>query len=406
MVRLDEIARVVGGATPSSTVPEYWDGDILWVTPADLGQLGGRFISDTGRKVTEVGLRNCAAEILPPDSVLFSSRAPIGHVAINLKPMATNQGLKSFVPDRRRLEPGFLYWWLRANRKEMQHLGNGATFKEVSKAVVSRVEIALPPLDEQRRIVAILDQADEIRMSRGFAIRRLTKLAEAVFFETFGDPIYNDKGWPVHEIAGFVRGFEGGKSLVADDADNIEALYRVLKVSAIGQGGYDYRESKALPNNYVPPQAHFVRGGDLLISRANTSELVGRVAFVKSTPDNIILPDKIWRFVWRDPDSVDPRFVEAMFGHRSMRGALRQLASGTSGSMKNISQEKLYALPVIDPPIALQRTFAARVREIDALRSLQRRQFLRMETLLFSLQHGMLSVELGAAEDRAEPEAV
>src|SRR6185436_1721814 len=100
----------------------------------------GKFLSDTPRKITELGLRNCSSEMLPPNSVLFSSRAPIGHVAINTVPLATNQGFKSFVPDRERLDSRFLYFWLRANRAYLQSLGTGATFKELSKAIVARLE--------------------------------------------------------------------------------------------------------------------------------------------------------------------------------------------------------------------------------------------------------------------------
>jgi type I restriction enzyme S subunit len=139
-VPIKQCARVVGGATPKSGVRDFWDGDIAWVTPKDLADLDGKFIHDTPRKITQGGLNSCSAELLPPDSVLFSSHAPIGHVAINTRPMATNRGFKSFVPGEK-LDPSFLYWWLKANRSQLEQLGNGATFEEVSKAVVERIEI-------------------------------------------------------------------------------------------------------------------------------------------------------------------------------------------------------------------------------------------------------------------------
>src|SRR6516165_8198989 len=95
-VRLDDCSRIVGGATPSTSIPHYWDGDICWATPKDLSELDGPYLDTTPRRITPEGLDSCAAEVLPADSVLFSSRAPIGHVAINRVPMATNQGFKSF----------------------------------------------------------------------------------------------------------------------------------------------------------------------------------------------------------------------------------------------------------------------------------------------------------------------
>lgn len=197
LVRLDECARIVGGATPSTSVPSYWDGDISWVTPKDLSDLEGTHISQTPRKITESGLASCAAEILPSGSVLFSSRAPIGHVAITTAPMATNQGFKSLVPDKRRAEAGYLYWWLRCHRTFMESLGNGATFKEVSKAVVARVEIPLPPLGEQRQIAEILYQADALRQRRKESEGMLARLSDGMFRQSFGDPRLEANRWSV-----------------------------------------------------------------------------------------------------------------------------------------------------------------------------------------------------------------
>jgi len=204
-VRLEECARIVSGATPSTSKPELWDGDILWATPADLSKLDGPFIGETPRTITAEGLASCAAEVLPSNSVLFSSRAPIGHVAINTVPMATNQGFKSFIPAPEKLDAGYLFHWLCANRSYLEGLGNGATFKEVSKAAVSRIEIPLPPLDEQRRIAAILDQADGLRRRRREAMGRLDVLYSSISAATFGTLEKNDLCWPEDILSGVVR---------------------------------------------------------------------------------------------------------------------------------------------------------------------------------------------------------
>lgn len=198
-VGITEAARVVGGATPKSGTAEYWGGDILWTTPKDLTNLDGKFLTDTPRKITAAGLQSCSAEVLPTNSVLFSSRAPIGHVAINSVPIATNQGFKSFIPNES-LDASFLYWWLDANRDHLQSLGTGATFKEVSKATVERIKIPLPPLEEQKRIAGILDQADALRRLRTRAVEKLNTLGQAIFHEMFGDPILNERKWPYAEI--------------------------------------------------------------------------------------------------------------------------------------------------------------------------------------------------------------
>jgi type I restriction enzyme, S subunit len=172
-VYLGDVAQIVSGATPKSSVDQYWDGDIHWITPADLSRLEGKEVSATARRFTEAGLSSCSSRILPPRSVLFSSRAPIGHVAINTVPMATNQGFKSFVPDQEILSSDFLYWWLKSSKAYLQSLGRGATFKEVSKEIVESIEIPLPPLEEQRRIAAILDKAVSLEKISQSAITKL-----------------------------------------------------------------------------------------------------------------------------------------------------------------------------------------------------------------------------------------
>lgn len=162
-MKLGECAEIHSGSTPRTNNPDFWDGDITWVTPKDLSKLKSKFISKTESKITQLGFDSCSTKLLPENSVLFSSRAPIGHVAINTIPMCTNQGFKSFVPKADLLDSQYLYYWLKANKEYLQDLGVGATFKEISKTVIANVEIPLPPLAEQRRIASILDQADELR---------------------------------------------------------------------------------------------------------------------------------------------------------------------------------------------------------------------------------------------------
>lgn len=366
--------------------------------------LDGALISDTPRKLTAAGLQSCAASVLPVRSVLFSSRAPIGHVAINTVPMATNQGFKSFIPKQDLVHPEFLFWWLRYNRPFLEGLGNGATFKEVSKAIVSRVEIALPPLPEQRRIAAILDQAETLRTRRRAALAQLDNLTQSIFLDMFGDPVANDRGWPRTKIDSFVAGFESGKSLVADDEDDSTSAFRVLKVSAVTSLEYKPDQSKALPSGYVPPTSHIVRACDLLFSRANTTDLIGATAFVDQTPDNLLLPDKLWRFVWHHPPRTTPLYVRQLFRQPKFRQEIGQRASGTSGSMKNISQGKVLSIEVGQPPLPLQQTFATRIQAIEALKAKHRAALTELDALFASLQHRAFSGELTAKITTAQPQ--
>ena len=193
---IGEVCEVVSGATPKTGKPEFWDGNVPWVTPKDLSELGQKHLSDTPRQITKAGLKSCAARMLPAQSVLFSSRAPIGLVAINTLPVCTNQGFKSLVPRFDLVSPDFLFWWLKTQEKHIQSKGRGATFKEVSKKIVEDLQIPLPPLTEQKRIARILDAADALRAKRREALAQLDTLLQSTFLDMFGDPVTNPMGFP------------------------------------------------------------------------------------------------------------------------------------------------------------------------------------------------------------------
>lgn len=148
---------MVGGSTPSSTVKDYWDGEIVWITPTDLGKLEGLHIVNSARRITNAGYQSCGTGLVPVGSVVLSSRAPIGHLGIAGVPLCTNQGCKAFVPSAD-VESRFLFFALKQEVPTLQALGSGATFAEISKSDLEGFEIALPPLVEQKRIAAILNE--------------------------------------------------------------------------------------------------------------------------------------------------------------------------------------------------------------------------------------------------------
>jgi type I restriction enzyme S subunit len=195
---IGEVCEIVSGATPKTGNPSFWNGNIHWVTPKDLSVLQQKkYLEDTPRKITKDGLRSCSAKMLPPQSVLFSTRAPIGLVAINTIPVCTNQGLKSMVPRGDLLSADYLFWWLKIHKEEIERSGRGAIFKEVSKKIVEDIAIPLPPLAEQKRIAAILDAADALRAKRRETLAQLDTLLQSTFLDMFGDPVTNPMGWEV-----------------------------------------------------------------------------------------------------------------------------------------------------------------------------------------------------------------
>ena len=158
---LSELVTVVGGGTPSRSQPAYWNGDVPWATPTDVTGLKGRIISETNSTITDEGLANSSSVLLPPRSLLMTTRATIGACAVNQVSMATNQGFQSLVPkEGARVE--FLYYLIQHHKRRLERLAAGSTFLEVSKRTIRDFRVVVPPLPEQRKIAAILSSVDDV----------------------------------------------------------------------------------------------------------------------------------------------------------------------------------------------------------------------------------------------------
>ena len=160
-VKLSDIGEVVGGSTPSTKNPDNYDGNIAWITPKDLAGYSKVYISRGERNITESGFKSCSTKMLPKNSVLFSSRAPIGYVAISENDLCTNQGFKSIIPNEK-VDYKFLYYLLKHNKDYIASKGSGSTFKEVSGSVMKGIDLSIPKdIDEQRKISKLLFDIDK-----------------------------------------------------------------------------------------------------------------------------------------------------------------------------------------------------------------------------------------------------
>jgi type I restriction enzyme S subunit len=158
---LKDISQIFNGGTPKTNIKEYWDGDIFWITPKDLGKLYDVFILNTERKITTLGLQKSSAKVLPINSLILSSRAPIGHLAIAKIPISTNQGCKGIVIDEINNDVKYVFYFLKKSVALLNDLGTGTTFREISAGTLGKVQIPIPPLPEQQAIVEKLDFAFE-----------------------------------------------------------------------------------------------------------------------------------------------------------------------------------------------------------------------------------------------------
>lgn len=186
--KISDIGTVVGGATPSTKKPEnYKNGTIAWITPKDLSTFTGRYIQRGERNITEVGLKSCSTQLLPKDTVLFSSRAPIGYVAIAANEVCTNQGFKSVVPNEN-TDPLFLYYLLKYNKDKIEGMGSGTTFKEVSGNTMKNIVVSIPTDKKvQKRISSMLGSIDDKIEENERINNNLERQADALY-QTFFSP--------------------------------------------------------------------------------------------------------------------------------------------------------------------------------------------------------------------------
>jgi type I restriction enzyme, S subunit len=344
---LGEVAEIVSGATPKSDVPVYWDGAISWATPTDLSGLSCKHIDKTSRTISEAGLNACSARMLPPQSVLFSSRAPIGLVAINTTPMATNQGFKSFVP-KPELNADFLFWWLKSNRKQLADLGNGATFKEVSKAVVSRVPFPLPPVDEQRRIAAILDKADDIRRKREKILAFADDLLKSMFLDMFGDPNTNTGRYPTAPVKQLGR-VVTGNTPPREDTRNYGDFLEWIKSDNINTPDHYITEAVERLSETGARRARTVPAGATLVTCiAGSPDCIGNAAL---TDREVAFNQQINAVVPFEP-------TDAHFLYAQVAVAKPLIQRASTNSMKGmISKGRFEEIELLNPPFDLQRAF-------------------------------------------------
>ncbi len=367
--RLSEIATVDSG----SGFPLQYQGmrgeTFPFLKVSDMNLVGNeRAIQACNHSVSEKVRGKLRAKAFPAGALIFPKiGAAIGTNKKRLltQPSCVDNNVMAVVPKPELLEPDYLYFLFLS--KNLSDFASDSNPPSMRKPDVENWVVRATPLPEQRRIVDLLSRAEGVVRLRREAEKKAAELIPALFLNLFGDPATNPKGWPVRQVSDFVSRFEGGKNIQSGSENG--SPYRILKVSAVTSGRYRESESKPSPDGYCPPASHIVRAGDMLFSRANTEELVGATAIVAKTDGQTLLPDKLWRFVWNEP--VEPAYMHALFQSDHVRRELGKLSSGTSASMRNISQAKLYALALPVAPYLKQKNFAERSAMIYSIQSQQ-----------------------------------
>ena len=367
--KLGEVCEIVGGSTPKTNEPSYWDGEHYWVTPAELD--GAKYISSTSRTITDEGAKSAHLQLLPSGTVLLSSRAPIGKVAITTAPMYCNQGFKNLVCSAK-LHNEFAYWFLYHHTEYLNSLGTGATFKEISKRVVEQIPIPVPPREEQERIVEELDCLSGVIERKREQLRELDALAQSIFYQMFGDPITNEKGWevsPFNEMAEVVGG--------STPKTNIEEYwngnnYWVTPAELHGER-YICSTERCITDDAVN-KTHLTLlpiGTVLLSSRAPIGKVcITRVPmYCNQGFKNIICSDRLhYEYVY-----------QFLLDKTEYLNSL-----GTGATFKEISKRVVEQITIPVPPMDLQYQFAKRIDRIEQQKKLISQSIKEVEDLFNS----------------------
>lgn len=261
--KISDIGTVVGGATPSTKKPEnYENGTIAWITPKDLSTFSGRYIQHGERNITEAGLRSCSTQLLPKNTVLFSSRAPIGYVAIAANDVCTNQGFKSVIPNEN-INPLFLYYLLKYNKDKIEGMGSGTTFKEVSGNTMKNIVVSVPKdMETQKQIVAVLGSIDDKIELNNEINNNLEQQAQAIFKTEFLSLKALPRGWrqaTLKDIADYLNGLAMQKYRPSGNEIGIP----VLKIKELRQGCCDNNSELCSPNI---KNEYIIHDGDVIFS--------------------------------------------------------------------------------------------------------------------------------------------
>ena len=239
----------------------------------------------------------------------------------------------------------------------------GSLSPTVNWSTLKELEFRLPSFDKQKELAQLLWGFERARQAYKRLLLESDKLVKSQFVEMFGDPVKNKRSWPLIPLQECLYGIDSGKSLNCESHPRSGELPAVLKLSAVTYGEYNPDENKELPtaDEFIPELE--VHVGDLLFSRKNTREYVGMTAIVRETPKKLMLPDLIFRLLPRE--CIRAEYLHQLINHPQYRPVISELASGTAGSMPNISKQRLLALEIPLPPVELQTAFEPIVQQTD-----------------------------------------
>lgn len=366
--KLGEVCEIVGGSTPKTNVSSYWNGQYPWITPAELD--GSKYIDKTERHITDEALRHTKLTLLPIGTVLLSSRAPIGKLAITKIPMYCNQGFKNVIV-KDELYNEFVYWYLSFKKEYIVSLGRGATFKEISKSITETISIPVPPLPTQRAIVAELDTLNEILDKKRQQLKELDTLAQSIFYDMFGDPVENEKGWEVKKLGELCTIVRGGSPRPIDKFLGGDVPWIKIGDATKGDDIYLHSTKEHIIHEGIA-KSRYIDSGSLIFANCGVS-----LGFARITTFAGCIHDG-----WLAFQNILEGEIDKVFLLKSLNMCTQYFRdTAPDGTQPNLNTNLMKIFLQILPPKDLQLYYIKKIKAIEKQKSLLVKSVEEMETL-------------------------
>ncbi|WP_176454248.1 restriction endonuclease subunit S [Siphonobacter sp. BAB-5385] len=378
-MKLGEVCKMNSGGTPSRSNSEFYEnGTIPWAKISDIETAQGGYIIDTEEKITEKGLASINNRIFEENTLLLAMYGSVGKVGITACSMSTNQAILGIRPNHtNQVDLQYLKFWFVSQRDFLLNRAVGGTLQNISLGIVKSLEIPLPPLSEQKRIAAILDQADELRQKDRQLLQHYNQLIQSTFLEMFGDPVSNPMGWEVKKLGDF--GIARLGKMLDSKKQTGNNTFPYLGNSNVLWGRFKLNNLAKMDFSEDEREEFKLRPGDLLICEGGE---VGRCAIWKDQLTDIYFQKAIHR-LRLNLETADPLFIQFLFRYYCDNNQLKDFV--TISTIAHLTGVKLKQIPFILPPIQLQNEFAQIVTEIEEQKEIVQRQLESSEALFQSL---------------------
>lgn len=390
LIKVEDFCRTGSGATPARDNPDYYGGNIPWIKS---GELRETLITNSEEFVTEHALQRTALKLIPPGAILIAMYgATVGRVGLLGIEATTNQAVCHIVPDANIADTRYLYHFMQSHAAEFVRRGVGGAQPNISQGMVRETLVPLPPLEEQKRIAAILDQADALRRLRARALTRLNALGQAIFHEMFGDMVTNSKQWAegatLGEVADIVSGVTKGRK--TNDTPTRSVPY--MAVSNVQDQRLKMDAVKVIDATEDEISRFRLQKGDLLLTEGGDPDKLGRGSLWADELPECIHQNHVFR-VRVTSTQLRPLFLNWLVGSQRGKQYFLRSAKQTTG-IASINKSQLKEFPLLLPPVALQMQFENRLASLARTSKATSDAALTESALFTSLQHRAFRGEL------------